>query len=146
MTVIAWDGTTLAADKRMTNSYGNILTVTKIERIGDRLVGFTGSADRIGAFRRWLENGAQPSEYPENPKDDNVFVHVITPDGKVYRYEDTPWPTLIEDAVYAAGSGADAARAAMLLGCTSARAVEIASLIDAGCGNGVDTLTFEPLP
>lgn len=42
MTVIAWDGKTLAADKRV--GYGNMhRTTTKIRRVGDALVGCSGS-------------------------------------------------------------------------------------------------------
>lgn len=145
MTVIAWDGKTLAADKRASLG-GYFFTSRKIYRIGDMLVGFSGASDRIGAFRIWLEAGADPAAYPANPADDSTFMLVIHRDGRVERFEDLPWPIPVEERYFSTGSGRDYARAAMHLGCTAAEACAIASLFDEGCGNGVDTLEFEDAP
>ena len=41
MTVIAWDGHTLAADKRSVSGGGIARTVTKIQRHGDCLIAMT---------------------------------------------------------------------------------------------------------
>jgi hypothetical protein len=143
MTVVCWDGKTLAADKRMTLGC-HVNTVTKIARIGPYLVGFTGHAKHIGAFRAWLENGANPESYPKVPTpDEDMHALAVKNDGTVWKFEGTPFPTRIEDAQAAAGSGRDYARAAMHLGCDARRAVEVACEFDENCGNGVDTLTFD---
>lgn len=143
MTIIAWDGTTLAADKRACTG-GSHFTVTKIWRDGpDRLVGGTGAWARSGAFRQWLAGGAKPADYPENPKDDDLYLMIVHRDGRIQKYENTPWPVTIEEPYYAIGSGRDYARAAMHLGQSARGAVEVACLFDEACGNGIDTLTFE---
>lgn len=142
MTVIAWDGHRLAGDKRG-NSGGCIFTSRKIYRFRDCLVGFIGSADRVGALMEWIRGGCEPTKYPANPIDDNCFMLMVCRDGRILRYEDTPWPIAIEDKKYAMGSGGDAARAAMHLGCSAQKAVEIAFLFDLCCGDGVDVLSFE---
>ena len=143
MTVVAWDGVTLAADKRMTYG-GHVNTVTKIHRVGDYIIGFTGSTKHIGAFRRWAENGMDRDKFPTAPNvDDAVYAIAVRTDGTVWRFEGTPDPMQIEDQSVAAGSGRDYARAAMHLGKTAREAVEIACLFDENCGNGIDTLTLD---
>ena len=56
MTCIAWDGKTLAADKRAIYG-GTITTLTKIRRIGDLMVGGSGESSFIGAMVEWVKNG-----------------------------------------------------------------------------------------
>lgn len=50
MTVICWDGKTLAADKRAT-SVGLARTVTKVQRHGDVLLAMTGDWDVAAEMR-----------------------------------------------------------------------------------------------
>lgn len=142
MTVIAWDGKTLAADKRMTAG-GMISTVRKLDRVGDCLVGYCGSGMRIGEFRAWLLAGRDPATYPPNPDEDSLFMLVVHRSGLIERFERRPYPLVIEDAMHAEGSGRDFAVAAMHLGCTAEQAVAVACLFAPSCGNGIDTLTFE---
>lgn len=56
MTVIAWDGKTLAADKRGTRG-GLPVTVTKIKRIGDVIAGVAGNAAHVGELFQWVAEG-----------------------------------------------------------------------------------------
>lgn len=143
MTVIAWDGRTLAADKRV--SYGNMSrTTTKIRRVGDCLVGIAGSGSIGLAVVEWLGNGADPAAFPklQEDADDHANVLVIRPDGCIEEYARTAYPTVYEDKFAAIGSGRDFAVAAMHLGKTAREAVEVACLFDTGCGNGIDTLEF----
>lgn len=142
MTVVCWDGTTLAADRRATMG-GHTFPITKIFRIRDVLVGFSGAADRIGSFRRWVEFGCDDRSYPPNPENDCVVMVMLHRDGRIERYEDQPFPIVVEDTVHATGSGRDYARAAMHLGCDAQKAVEVACLFDENCGNGIDVLRFE---
>jgi hypothetical protein len=132
---------------KLGNAGGSIYTTTKIHRVTvqdvDVLVGFSGAGDRCGSFLHWIKEGRDPAKYPPNPTDDNCFMLVIEQDGRILRYEDTPWPQIIQSKFYAIGSGSDCCRTAMHLGKTAAEAVEIASLFDIGCGNGVDVLTFD---
>lgn len=54
MTVIAWDGQTLAADKRAVSGGGIARTVTKIMRHDDALLAITGDWDAGAEMRAWL--------------------------------------------------------------------------------------------
>ncbi|MDB4876446.1 MAG: hypothetical protein JWM41_2892 [Gemmatimonadetes bacterium] len=148
MTVIAWDGATLAADKRMSMGC-HFNTVTKVFAAGEYLIGFTGSAKYMGAFLAWVESGASADAYPKCSDDDGgIHALAVRRDGSVWKFEGTAYPVRIEDQHAAAGTGRDYARAAMHLGKSAREAVEIACLFDENCGNGVDTLAFasSPLP
>jgi len=142
MTIIAWDGKTLAADKRATN-YGLIRTVTKIKRIGDLMVGVCGDTAQHAEAIAWIERGRQPQDYPKklSDKDADASVMVIEA-GRIKMYGSSPLPALYEDQQFAIGSGRDFALAAMHCGKSAREAVEIACLFENGCGNGVDVLTL----
>ena len=143
MSCIAWDGKTLAADKRAV-SCGLILTVTKIKRIGNLLVGISGNtAGMVEAFR-WIEMGCPYDKYSDilKDKDDGPIIMVIDA-GRIIMYGNSPLPTEYEDKIFAIGSGRDYALAAMHLGKTAKEAVEVACVFENGCGNGVDTLEVD---
>lgn len=144
MTCIAWDGKTLAADKRA--CVGNMqCTVTKIERINGLLVGGSGDSAFINAMRDWVKRGRDAQTFPQHQrdKDDWQAVLVIEADGTASLYERTPFPIRYEQPFIAIGSGREFARAAMHLGKTAREAVEVACALDVNCGNGIDTLTLE---
>lgn len=141
MTVIAWDGKTLAADKRATNG-STTYALTKVFRVGERLVGFAGQADRMGEFRAWFEAGGDPHTFPTNTGEDAAYFMAVRRDGVIERYESTGWPIIVEAPHFACGDGRDYALAAMHLGCDAREAVGVACHFDAGCGNGIDTLSF----
>lgn len=145
MTIIIWDGTTLAADKRSVVG-GTPITITKIFRLKDgRLFGGAGIAAAANAMHNWIEQGADPDKFPElqKDKDDWSRVIVIDLDKKVYEYERTPYPSLIESLPYAIGSGKDAALTTLWLGHTISEAINMAARVDIDCGNGTDFLTLE---
>jgi hypothetical protein len=144
MTVIAWDGKTLAADKRATN--GTLYrTVTKIFRVGDCLVGYAGDPAFGNEMCAWLRAGEKIADFPtgQRDKDDWAGTLVIRSNGVIQKYERTPYPITFEDKHHAIGCGRDFALAAMYLGKTAREAVEVTCALDSGCGNGVDTLTLE---
>ncbi len=142
MTVIAWDGKTLAADKRACGA-SFMYSVTKIFRTEDRIVGFSGQGDLLGFVRNWFLTGRDPEKYPTAPDADKMFTLAITRDGVIEKYETSPYPIIVEASFFALGSGQDYAMAAMHLGCDARRAVEVACALDETCGNGIDTLTLE---
>lgn len=141
MTVIAWDGKTLAADKRCT--YGSLIrTETKIFRVGGVLCGGSGETSFVNGMIEWVRGGRDLQKFPEHQKskDDWCSFLVIEADGTPSVYERTPYPIRYEDKFLAIGSGRDFAMAAMHLGKTAKEAVEIASVLDNTCGNGIDAL------
>ena len=144
MTIIAWDGHTLAADKRC--CFGTLIhTVTKIYRVRGHLVAGAGDFDRIQEMVAWFAAGADPDKLPPFQRDNNDFVGVVViqPDKTILKYERGPYPFKIESPFYATGSGRDYAMAAMHLGKNAREAVEVAIALDSGCGNGVDTMTYD---
>jgi len=140
MTVIAWDGKTLAADRRAT-SQDMHWSVTKIQKHDGKLLFAGGDFDSIIAMYEWFIAGAKPETYPPCQKDNDAWaaVHVIDQNG-LWRYERTPYPFKVEVPFFATGSGRAYAMAAMYCGKTAREAVEIACVFDPGCGNGIDVL------
>ena len=140
MTVLAWDGKTLAAD-RLACAGMMKATVTKIARAGDELIGICGTLSVGNELRDWYLNGANPSYFPDAALDDGeTDLVVVKSDGTVWVYSASSTPFQIEDPVCAFGAGAEAAWGALLCGASAQRAVEIASQINVSCGNGLDVL------
>lgn len=141
MSVVVWDGKTLAADKQASN--GNLRRRgKKIWRHGDILIAGTGTLTDIEEMRDWILGGMDKEKFPANDKRDCTLV-VVNRSGTLLRFEDSPFPLCYEEDVFAEGSGRDFAYGAMAMGADAAQAVEIASRYDISCGCGVDTLTFE---
>lgn len=141
MTVIAWDGKTLAADRQATNC-GMRFETTKIFRLADGSVcAATGAHAAATIMRQWYEDGADLSKYPECQKttDDWARLVVARPDGAVWWYEGLPAALRCESVPAAFGSGRDFAMGAMLAGADARRAVEITNLVSVDCGLGVDS-------
>lgn len=152
MTVVAWDGTTLAADRLAIN--GNTRgTTRKIYKvvcpgkngvIEKHLVGVTGLQWKGMEMLDWYKRGASPSDFPEcaRSSNDTASLLVIRPEGAC-RFEGGPVPLPILDSYTALGSGRDFALAAMHMGGTAERAVQVACDLDAYCGAGLDWMTFD---
>lgn len=141
MSVIAWDGKTMAADKRVT--IGTLIrTTTKIFKVDKALVGYAGDTDVCGELLAWFSSGADPEKYPTWIRDKDIWgnLMVVWPDGDVWKFERSGHPIKFPPQQFAIGCGRDYALAAMHLGKTAAEAVEVACTLDSGCGNGVDVL------
>lgn len=144
MTVIAWDGSHMAGDKR-TNFGGLHATTTKVQRINGCLVGCAGNTAQIAEMHHWFAQGAKREDFPAMQRDvkECVTMMVVEPSGRILQYENTPDPIVIENRFWAIGSGRDFAMAAMFLGQGASHAAEVACALDLGCGNGVDVLCLE---
>ena len=144
MTVIAWDGKTLAADKQATNN--NLKrTVTKIRRVKECLIFSSGDFDSCVQLMDWYERGCDPTNWPafQGVKDEATNLYFITKHGRVGAYERRSLPFFYEDKFFACGSGRDYAITAMHCGKSAIEAVEIACRFDVSCGMGIDFLTLE---
>jgi|AraplaDrversion2_2_1032049.scaffolds.fasta_scaffold00773_51 ATP-dependent protease HslVU (ClpYQ) peptidase subunit len=143
MTIIAWDGKTLAADKRGTVA-GMGYAVTKIHRLPDGLVAFSGGGAHAAELLNWFHGSRNPDTYPRRDDDSGAGALHIDAQGRVFMYSAAnPFPERIESPYFARGSGRDYAMAAMHLGCDARRAVEVACAFDIGCGHGIDTLELK---
>lgn len=154
MTVIAWDGKNLVADKQATDSCGLKGTVTKIERfdfhyedetVEEVLVGVCGDFCTSAALLQWFKDGANPKEFPPLDPDRRASLVAISKEQGIRLYTAGPYPMLFEDKTGAWGSGRDFALAAMHLGHDALKAVEVACLFNVDCGNGTDVLGFSDI-
>lgn len=141
MTVIAWDGKTLAADKLA--CFGATRgTVTKIFRSGNCLLAVAGNLSAGMELLQWFKAGAEPADYPPGNRVENqgASLIVVRPDRTVWKFESSPYAFRVEGDFCAFGCGDESALIAMECGKTAQEAVEIASKYNTGCGNGIDTL------
>lgn len=149
MTVLAWDGNSLAADKQATEGGLRHLT-TKIKRVEKGrfkgyLIGGSGATSQANMMMGWFESGAEPDRFPQYQDTDDLSAQllVITPKREILRFDFNPIPIVFNDDMYALGNGRDVALGAMAMGARAAEAVEIASRLCTGCGMGVDVLDLE---
>jgi len=140
VTVIAWDGKTLSADKQATTCDMQI-TVTKIKKINDgSIVAWTGTHEQGIVLAKWYEDGSDPKKYPEFQKTDDWTCLIVAKNiNNVFVYHKLPIGQRVEDDFVAWGSGRDYAMAVMEMGGDSEKAVLVASKFDVNCGNGVDS-------
>jgi hypothetical protein len=140
--MIAWDGTTLAGDKR--TSFGGLhATTTKVHRLPDgRLFAGCGPTALIQEMRHWIAAGADPATFPaaQRVPADCVSALVVQINGSLLQYETTAYPLVLENRQWAIGSGRDFAVMAMRLGKTAAEAVLLTAEFCHDCGNGADAL------
>jgi hypothetical protein len=143
VTIVAFDGKTLAADRAATNC-GWSNTVTKIRRVPGGIVGFCGDGDGAMDLLAWFRGGRKGTGYPACQKSDNrASALFIDAEGRIWCYDKSVHPSLYEQPFYALGSGRDYALAAMHLGHDARKAVEVACALDNDCGNGIDVLELE---
>ena len=76
MTVIAWDGKTLAADRQITSGYTKNKRITKIRKYGNVLCGVTGETKYADALFKWVEDGRIKERFPSFSDDNQVMLVV----------------------------------------------------------------------
>lgn len=143
MSVIAYDGHMIAADRQATNAGLRYMT-TKLRRLKSGVVlAWTGDQDTGELLAQWYEQGANPTEWPEVQKDKEAWCRLIVATGKECRfYERHPVSIKVEDAFLAWGSGRDYAMGAMAMGASARKAVHVASRFDHNCGLGCDVFVL----
>jgi hypothetical protein len=139
MTVVAWDGKTLASDRRCSQG-GLIVEVTKLYKVGDLIMAGAGNTDMINEMIMWFVSGATPETFPEVQRNvqECCAILAVGSDSKAMLYQSSPYPVHIESKPFAIGMGRDFAVMAMHLGKTAKEAVELTALFCSDCGNGVD--------
>lgn len=149
MSVIAWDGRTIAADKQATIA-GMRTTVTKLRRIKrlnhpPEVIGWTGDMDSGEMMAKWYESGGDPDKFPECQKTDAWSRLIVADKHGVRFYERQPVATRVEDKFAAWGSGRDFAMAALYLSNSARMAVGVATQFSTECGMGVDEFDLTSL-
>lgn len=140
MTVIAFDGRYVAADRQATSS-GLKGAMTKLFVHEGKVLAFNGCADHGLMLLLWYKSGALPATFPaEADEKKNAHMLVFERGRHPQVFENRPVPMIREDAFTADGHGRDFAMAAMHLGKSAKEAVELANIYDAYCGMGVDVI------
>lgn len=148
MTVIAFDGVRVAADKQGTVG-GLKVAVTKLFRHNHEVLATSGYADGGLAMVAWYKSDQNPENYPNKglKDDDSTWLYVFAKGEHPRVYARIPVPTIIEETVYAGGAGKELAMGAMLAGATAIRAVELTCERIDGCGMGIDVMElWDPMP
>lgn len=135
MTVIAYDGHTLAADSQL--NYGTTrLKCDKLFELPDGgIVGLAGSAAKCSRLLRYMREGG-----PIPKRLLNTHAIRVNADGTVDLYAESIEPERITSRVIAIGCGGDFAMGCMVSGKTSAEAVALTIEHDSQCGPPVVTL------
>lgn len=141
MSVVVWDGKTLAADRQGSQSDMRVL-VSKIKRLPDgTLLAWTGAHENGLAMARWYEDGAIIAKLPPSQnKDDWSRLIVLEPDLRLITFEQYGEPLEILDCPIAFGAGRDFALGAMAMGADARKAVEVACQFSIVCGLGVEAI------
>lgn len=144
MTVIAWDGNTLAADKQSLCG-DSVGIVTKIFRHNGCLLGFSGDASMGMHLIDWFKHGARSKDWPpgNNEAGKGAALLVIHPDRTIWKYETSPYPFQLEGDHVALGTGIEVALGCMWLGASSLKAAQAACAVLSSCGGGIDTLKLD---
>lgn len=135
MTVIVWDGITLAADRQITDG-GLVSAGTKlfIHRDGSRACAFCGSYVQGMMLKDWYLGGAWVEKWPGGCSDTTL---IVLDEHGCAEYSEFPVRQPIE-LTYAWGSGRDYAIGAMAMGATATQAVGVANRFSNECGFGLD--------
>lgn len=143
MTTIAWDGSTLSADKMASGGSHGFRTKKVFKLKNGELFAFAGEISVALSLLDWLDNDRDPSTYPQCMQNEMCAEGLLI-DGKkrLWVYERTPHPIPVLEKTFALGSGAPYALAAMACGKSSQAAIKVASQFDPITGLGVDALKF----
>lgn len=144
MTVIAWDGNSLAADK-LNWFAGSTTTITKIRKIRGELYGISGKTALAQSCWKWIESEMSDDSFPglQNDGEKSCIIMHIDSNRKIWIYEHGKNPWHNESPYYAIGGGGELAVGAMAMKANAKQAVEVAIQHNSLCGKGIDILTFD---
>ena len=146
MTTLAIKDGVMAADSRVTGD-SFFFGTQKIQRLSAKsLAGIVGDAVIALTIVQWLRSKRVPSELhkliPPDGREDACVVE-LTPTG-IFIWNGHGVPLAVSGPIYACGSGAQAAMAAMILGDTAEAAVKLAIRLDEGSGPPVQVESLKP--
>ncbi len=137
MTIVVWDGKTLAADRAATDGAAQWET-EKIWEWNSNLISGAGPLQTILTMRDWYKKGAKNVSFPHLQRNPGTWCHfvVVGKDG-LTRWEMGLHPIPHGFNICAFGEGKDFAYGAMEMGADAIRAVEVANKFSVHCGLGV---------
>lgn len=130
MTTVVCNREEMASDSQLTGEYR--ASAKKLWKIKGAVIGIAGEYSACTRFVKWLQG-----ELQDEPDMETVDAMVLTTDGRILHYNGSTEPFEVEDQFSAIGSGSQAAMAAMHMGASVERAIEVAALVDVGTGGPV---------
>lgn len=143
MTVIVWDGETLAAD-RMASDRAAKWRTDKIVVNDEQLVTGVGPAASIHEVMAWYLNGKNEDSFPQCQLDPDKMCNliVVSPRIGLVRYENLFTPVTHGFSQCAFGEGRDFAYGALASGANAEDAVRAANQFSLYCGLGVQSYRY----
>lgn len=151
MTTIAYRDGVMAGDTLICNGTDTMGHITKVYKVNGFLIGVAGTLRLVVSFWRWAETGlTDESKMPcapnfsllEKDNDSGVWGYVVTPSGKIYRYENLGHALPVEADYAACGSGREYAMGAMGAGKSAFEAVAIACQFDISSGGKIRSVSL----
>lgn len=134
MSVVVWDGKSLACDRGVTDGV-TLWEYAKLRMFKDYAIAGIGNQTDVKRLMDWYVAGAHPAAYPTGISSADIFV---ARGNTLYHFEKSPYPLHYGDTKVAFGTGKDFAFGALAMGATAAQAVEVACKFSTTCGHGVD--------
>lgn len=135
MTTVAWDGKTLAADRKISSQGAVWRAAPKLREIPGGYIACAGNIEQIARFLKWV-HGGKKGKVPD--LDDFGAIAVVH--GHVTVWENGSEIPCVASERIAIGSGWAWATAAMDHGKTAVEAIEYAATRDNSTGCGVDSV------
>lgn len=146
MTVVAWDGVTLASDSQMCDGADRFHTIKVFELKDGRLLGIAGHAGYAARVLEWLGNGSKKKDRPDfSVFAKGSFEGLLIDGGCCFMLDGYLAPIPMTGKHAAIGSGASHAMALMSTGMTAPQAVAhiIQNNLADGVGGEVQSLTLK---
>tara|TARA_R110000824_G_C14668764_1_gene618783 strand:+ start:24 stop:503 length:480 start_codon:yes stop_codon:yes gene_type:complete len=145
MTVVVWDGETLATDRQASDGSLKWETDKAWYVMRDDkpyIVSGVGYLKYIITLREWFTNGADPEKYPYGLRTGTSRITtqqlvVIDRDKGLIVYDDSPFPVEQGFTPCAFGDGKEFAYGALSMGATASEAVGVTNEHSLHCGKGV---------
>ena len=133
MSVVVWDGKSLAVDRGATDGF-TMWELEKAWEIGDEVVTGVGPLDVILRLVTWYRGGCGADAFPRSAQDAELII--ASPVG--LRRITSASPTQINHGLNlcAFGAGRDFAYGALAMGATAEQAVKVACRFSVSCGHG----------
>ena len=133
MSVLVWDGISLAADRALND--GHVVVVSdKIWEYKQSIIAGVGIINDIMMMKSWVMDGCNKHQFPKVTAT-SCFV-VVKPGTGLIRYTVSPFAIAHGFNKCAFGTGRDFAYGALACGATAEEAVRAASIYDLHSGKG----------
>lgn len=151
MTIIVYDGKTLATDRMAIDQDIKQSTqkawYAQHPSLGKVIISGAGDINKLNDMRNWYLKGADPAKFPKSQMSTPFCQFIVVTKQRGYtsnllRWEQSPTPITMGEGIYAIGQGSHFAYGAMAMGATAEQAVEVANKFSIFCGLGVDKYTL----